>query len=742
VKASQGSLSIGFKLACGITALALTITVSLTALLSTERLRAAEAQLEQKTIAYGRLASRELQAAVAFDDTETAREVFDALRLDREVVGVALYDRDGQLLASAGDSRAAPEGASASSAMLRRDRERMTVVAPVIPKEGGRGTVVVELSVAALTTARAEMLETGAAVAAGGLVLGLLGAWIIGRSLRRRLSRLSEAAAAISRGNLFDKPIEDTTRDEVGRLGEAFDGMRVRLADMVTQAARQAAEEQERLDELVRARTAELDERNHGMRFLLDHLGEGVVSVDAQGRLGEEHSRAVVDWFGPPTPGDHLWRYLGDLDIASALEIGWGAITDGFLPLELALDQLPKRVVHGGRIYEMVVSPVQKGDGAVDRFIVFFSDVTAAAVEARAVAGQRDLATALAGLAKDRSGFLAQMEEADHLVQQITSAEQLTPELKRALHTLKGNAAILGFESLAERCHHMETFVSETDEVPPVADRLAAREAWLAVWQPVEALRADRDATVVVERADLSSLRRAIEAGQSKAKLLERVRAFTFEPAGKRLERLAEWVKRAASRYGKPEPRVEIDDGGLRFDEETWEPFWSACVHLVRNAVAHGIELPSERESRAKPSAGRLTLRCAVVRDRLVVTFADDGRGVDWARVRDSARERGLPASTHDDLVEALFHQGLSTRREADELSGRGEGLGAVREAVRALGGVVAIETERGARTEVSATFALGALGATIAVGSGVEHEGRGANLGAPGLAGLQEKCA
>ncbi len=718
MRPTRKALPIAFKLACAITCLVLTITVGLTGLLIAGRLRADQQALFAKTVAYGKLASKQLEPAVAFDDVETAREVFEALRLDGEVVAIAIYGDGGGLLASAGDARAVPTGANLGEATLRFDRERVSVAAPVTPREGGRGTVVVELSAASLAAARADMIRTGAGVATMALLLGIVGAWLIGRSLSRRLARLSAAAESISRGELAGRAIEDPTRDEIGRLGEAFDTMRDRLNEMVSLAASRAAEEQQRLDELVRARTFALDERNRKMRFLLDHLDQGVVSVDAEGRLGEEHSKVVVDWFGAPVPGALLGSYLADLGVGPLLEVGWSAIVDGILPLELAIDQLPKTVIKGEKTYAMAVSPVLSDEGRAERFIVFFSDVTASIAQARSVAGQRDLAVALGALAKDRSGFLAQMEEADHLVHGIAATEALSADLTRALHTLKGNAAILGFDSLAEKCHHMETYIAETAEVPPLACRGALVESWRAVFGPLEALCADRGENVVVEREELAALRRAIESGQSKAKLIEQVRAMVYEPAGKRLARLSHWVKRAARRHGKPEPGVDIDDGGIRFDEETWEPFWSSCVHLVRNAVAHGIETPEERESRTKPSSGRLTVRCAIAWNTLTIVFEDDGRGVDWARVRELARERALPSATEDDLVEALFCDGLTTRRDADEVSGRGAGLGAVRQAVQELGGAIGIVSESGRGTAVRMSFSLSTVGSTIIRGA------------------------
>jgi two-component system chemotaxis sensor kinase CheA len=89
-----------------------------------------------------------------------------------------------------------------------------------------------------------------------------------------------------------------------------------------------------------------------------------------------------------------------------------------------------------------------------------------------------------------------------------------------------------------------------------------------------------------------------------------------------------------------------------------------------------------------------LWLRTSLNERHFTIEFADDGRGIDWARVAEKAKARGLAAATHSDLVEALFADGLSTREAVTEHSGRGVGLSAIRAACRKLGGKVEVESQ------------------------------------------------
>src|SRR5262249_36278526 len=146
--------------------------------------------------------------------------------------------------------------------------------------------------------------------------------------------------------------------------------------------------------------------------------------------------------------------------------------------------------------------------------------------------------------------------------------------------------------------------------------------------------------------------------------------------------------------------RVEaIDALDARVDSRCVRRLWPALVHLVRNAVDHGIEPPGERAAGRKVSHGRLDLRATSDRDSFVIEVEDVGRGLAWDRVRTLAVERGLPHEGQDALVQALLHPGFTTRAKVTPTSGRGTGMSAVDERVAALGGRLTVRSARGAGT-------------------------------------------
>ena len=175
---------------------------------------------------------------------------------------------------------------------------------------------------------------------------------------------------------------------------------------------------------------------------------------------------------------------------------------------------------------------------------------------------------------------------------------------------------------------------------------------------------------IELARADLQAIDAAVEAGRSQAELLRLLQRLDHEPVAQRLARLAEDARALARRLGKGDLDIAIECDDLRFDRRRWVPFWAAFVHMLRNAVDHGIESSEERVAAGKPAVGRLALRARQTISDLVIEISDDGRGVDWEGVRDKAKALGRRTQTEADLVQALLGGGVSTKSAPTDISG------------------------------------------------------------------------
>ena len=147
---------------------------------------------------------------------------------------------------------------------------------------------------------------------------------------------------------------------------------------------------------------------------------------------------------------------------------------------------------------------------------------------------------------------------------------------------------------------------------------------------------------------------------------------------------------------------LELRGQDTELDRGVLERIADPLLHLVRNAIDHGIEPPETRQSAGKPPRGTVRVHATQLGSEVVVTVADDGRGIDLARVRQRAGEAGdtLDGVGDEEAIYAIFRSGLSTAAAVSEVSGRGVGLDVVRTSLAAVRGRVEVHSEPGAGSE------------------------------------------
>jgi two-component system, chemotaxis family, sensor kinase CheA len=181
------------------------------------------------------------------------------------------------------------------------------------------------------------------------------------------------------------------------------------------------------------------------------------------------------------------------------------------------------------------------------------------------------------------------------------------------------------------------------------------------------------------------------------------VRRLRLRPLGDMWEALPRAVRDTASASGK-RARLELVGAEVEADRVVIDALREPLLHLVRNAVDHGIEPPEARRSAGKPEEGTVRVGASMEQDRLVVRVEDDGAGLDTGAIRRALADRGRPVPARDEeLVRALLAGGLSTARRATAISGRGVGLDLVRAALEEIGGSLDVEWTPGRGT----TFVL-----------------------------------
>ena len=341
------------------------------------------------------------------------------------------------------------------------------------------------------------------------------------------------------------------------------------------------------------------------------------------------------------------------------------------------------------------------------------------------------------------------------------TAGPIMDRIRAELHTVKGNAGMMGFTELQGLAHSFEeTFNDDNNTDVDVAAALKAldhihrvfrdavdgsdngsmdedattvdlghdhvgsiRVSFFALDQLLDllaevvilrnqldqALHAERDSVREASQQQDAAWRDESLAFQGLSSVLDllqgQVQALRLTPLGSLFRSLRRIVHDESERVGKT-VRLETEGGDTPLDKSLLELANESLGHLVRNAVLHGIEDPLKREASGKPSVGTIRVRATTKGDEVTLVVSDDGGGIEESKLRDAARRKGIQFSP-DHPYGLLFEHGFTTRETVDIGAGRGVGLSAVRDAVRRQGGEIDVSSTDGVGSEFTMRLPL-----------------------------------
>lgn len=448
----------------------------------------------------------------------------------------------------------------------------------------------------------------------------------------------------------------------------------------------------------------EVRARVGGVLTVLDALPCATLLVDRGHRIAPEYSRVTPTLLGmPELVGKEVGEVLMPTDprLRVMLHACLEQTFDDVFPEEVNLAQLPARVVRSGKVLSIAGSVIRDANGVVDRVLLTITD------HSQLEASLREMrqAALLVSILRQRDAFRLFLRDftlqASAGKEAVDAGDQATA--RRALHTMKGNAATFGLDGLAMSAHYMEEF--ETLEGDHFLELEETLEAFLQSNRATLGDVADTDLALRVSGNAARDLERILAARSFSRARIERwaaeLRLVPFERLagalpqlvlhlGDRLEKLVDFVQ---------------EGGGCLVDSACFAPIVAVMPHLLRNAIDHGIELPDARGD--KPSTARLVLRIEETADAWEVEVADDGRGIQLEKLVARALAQGVVSeeslATMDRAARLalVFADNVSTTEAATDISGRGIGMGAVASTVRAHGGRVEIDSEEGKGTSI-----------------------------------------
>jgi two-component system chemotaxis sensor kinase CheA len=249
--------------------------------------------------------------------------------------------------------------------------------------------------------------------------------------------------------------------------------------------------------------------------------------------------------------------------------------------------------------------------------------------------------------------------------------------------------------------------LNRVDRMIDLVGELVINEAMLS--QQVLEAGVARTSGVASALDELASLTREIQ---------DSVMAIRAQPVRSVFQRIPRLVREVAAMTGKTVTLV-TEGENTEVDKTVIERLSDPLTHMIRNAIDHGIETPDARVAKGKPETGTVRLAALHRSGRIVIEVADDGAGIDRARVKAKAVQKGIIAAdatmTDDEIDNLIFMPGFSTAESVSNISGRGVGMDVVKRSVQALGGRIAIASRPG----LGSTFTL-SLPLTLAVLDGM----------------------
>jgi chemotaxis protein histidine kinase CheA len=302
--------------------------------------------------------------------------------------------------------------------------------------------------------------------------------------------------------------------------------------------------------------------------------------------------------------------------------------------------------------------------------------------------------------------------------------------LMQILHTVKGNARLVGFTFISSTVHKVEALVIQVQEQlqdrpqlwnevkdhldGPINQVMYAIGEYQVMTKKLYGIEnsfvedsetpLEIDAIQLKNLKDLVTSEKILPTAGSLNKIYEAVVRLNDISISKEFEKYSSIIKQMASDLGK-EVDFNITSENCLVDREKFPLIKDAIIHLLRNAIDHGIEFPEVRKSMGKSTTGLLKLILKKTEHKLIAWISDDGQGIDHDYVAAKACAKQLITQneieqfTREEVLDLIFLPNFSTREEATEVSGRGIGMDVVRTNIQKLGGNISIETKKGKGT-------------------------------------------
>ncbi|MEO1525303.1 MAG: ATP-binding protein, partial [Planctomycetota bacterium] len=454
--------------------------------------------------------------------------------------------------------------------------------------------------------------------------------------------------------------------------------------------------------------------RSKAIRDILENVPYGLLMVNREHRVLEGYSSACDELLvkqGPLIEGETIESLLGlrprdEQNFFCHLE----QVFDDILPQEVLIDQIPERIRTRDKWISVSASPIREDSGQINRILFSLLDINELV---QAEIGQQHSEEILQVL-MHKTAFASFVRDLDSQLVDLASETAPQTDRRRLLHTAKGVFGQFSIGELVQRIHQIEDAhditVAHLEEVRTLMrETLAENELYWSIRLE------DEDDELVVSRSILREIQELVteaqDLGEARRAVSDAVTRMEEKPVSEVVGPIKEACESHAKRRNK-EAELTLIGGDIRVPEQFLEAI-NTITHLVRNAVDHGIEACDQRGE--KPSIADIRVLVDRSDTAFTITVTDDGRGIDDEALVARAMELNLldarraGALTHQEKLNLIFADSLSTAPTITETSGRGVGMAAVRETVEGCGGRIVVHSTPGRGSRFDLSFPINA---------------------------------
>jgi len=468
---------------------------------------------------------------------------------------------------------------------------------------------------------------------------------------------------------------------------------------------------------------------NVQMKDILDNVGQGFLRFEDDLMIHSEYSMECREMFSVCVANKKFSTLLFPDDPSQATfvdDLLQKILQQDNDKIELYMPLLPDEMEFRGQIIQIEYK-VSKSPSSAKSMIVILTNITETRQLEEQMDQERYILKMVVKVMVNRSLFIEVSESFEQFMFEGQDCgwifnddpEENVKYIMRQLHTFKGNFSQYDVIALTGALHETESRLlkaldgqaCENDSIENCVKANMLNEAYQKDMGIIKTYVGDEfmveDDHFLIEKTRIVEIERKMQSVLSEQEckmLLPEIRSLRYRPIKELLKMYPEYTLKLAERLDKAVASFEIQADDIMIDEARYQNLAKSLVHVFRNAIDHGIELPDDRVESGKDLMGRISCIVSDLGEAFEIIVSDDGAGLRPEQIRSRLLDMGhsqesLQELTDNELLHHVFEDSLSTKVDTSELSGRGVGLAAVRKEVELLDGHISVTSSEGVGT-------------------------------------------